>query len=223
MSASPDIHEQAFQRLEGEWNALMSSPATWETILHQMVEEQSTLVADRKWVSGPSDLLSVIGKARKETYHSAVIAWLMRPNAHHGLDTAFLQRVVEHCIPGANLSCEVLRQCTTATEVVYPSSRADIVIQAPDWTLVIEVKVDALEQPAQCQRLMADHPNAAWCFLTPKGVAPTTAGDRKDEWVKLTFPALTSFLAESLAERASGEATPTVESYLKTLEGEFPT
>src|SRR6266540_3645693 len=89
--------------LEAEWHDIVArehaAAATqipaWEEDIEQLVAEQTALMNDGRWVGGPDDLLSIIGCSRRETYHSAILAWLLNPYGRHGLGTVLLAKLLQ--------------------------------------------------------------------------------------------------------------------------------
>ena len=53
--------------------------AAWVPQFEAMLDEQRRLMSAGQWVSGPVDLLSIIGRPRQEVYHSAILRWLLDP------------------------------------------------------------------------------------------------------------------------------------------------
>jgi hypothetical protein len=225
--------ELDFERMRQEWQGVKASvlDATitgWTDSFDNMRREQSDLMGRGLWVSGPSDLLSVIGYSRKETFHSAVIAWLLDPSMPHGMNSDLLARVLVHCFPDDEVPSDCLGGAVSECEVTKPSTRADIVVTASDLTLVIEVKVDAVEREAQCDDLYSDWGESAgarFIFLTPDGRRPRTAsGDAEESFACLSLRTLRDILAEILQTGGSAVAPgrAVAQTYLATLREEFP-
>lgn len=195
-----------------------------------MDSEAKGLKRDGLWFTGPRDFLSVLGRSRWETYHSAVISWLLTPMAPHGFGTRVLVGLLEHAFPGEHFDPERLEVATGECEVRRSRSIADIVVTAPGLTLVIETKVDADEQSQQCYRQYLDYVDeegARFVFLTPTGRPPVTAtGDASVAFSRVSFRSLRDILRSALAETSSkwpsAAGRPAAETYLQTLEVEFP-
>jgi len=228
MTAS--ANDLAFEEMDAEWKAIQTREvAHWETIFKEMRAEQLGHIKRGQWVGGPPDLLGIIGKGRWETFHSAVVAWLLNPNGKHYLGPTFLEMLLDKSHPDHGLSVEDLAPCSSAVEVEAASSRADIVVSGPDLHLVIEVKVDAQEGPNQCQRQFNDHngPDSLFVFLTPRGVRPRSCtGDVQSSWGILSFTWIRDTLGELLQSHADllaqdQGAQATIRSYLSTLRREF--
>jgi hypothetical protein len=115
---------------------------------------------------------------RDETRNSRVLRWFLDPRGGHGLGPILLQfllrrarEVVSTAFPDKlSRSCQVLLES-------YPdrdgASRVDIQIDDPSFFLIVEVKIDAAEQPDQIERYctIAEARNAtSWAvvFLTGK-------------------------------------------------------
>ncbi len=131
-------------------------------------------------------MLSVLGRQRDELIHSRLIGWLLVPTNRHGLGRRFLTAFLDHLWPDEAL----LRSGPVFADLEVTGSgpdetgrlreaRADVVLRAETLTVVIENKLDAGEQPDQCERLYwawaSESGETRWVFLTPTGRAPVTA------------------------------------------------
>ena len=128
--------------------------------------QQDRLVSDGLWLTGPSDFLDIVGLARHENTHSRMLAWLLMPTARHGLGWGLVGRLVEHCT-GEKASAPLAQRVLGVAETERPTSSC-----GADFTLVIENKVDASEQPSQCDDLFENFKNEnepLFLFLTPDG------------------------------------------------------
>lgn len=161
-------------------------PQDWAPRLESMREQMNDLARRGRWASGPHDLLSVVGLNRWELAHSAALAWLCNPHASHGLGSAFLEGLVAQTGEAVDVSGPVVCR----TEVARADSRADVVVEGPGWVLVIEVKVDAGEQPRQAQRIYEDwnkDRGARFIFLTRHDLPPATADPAsQDHWAAVS-------------------------------------
>lgn len=157
--------------------ASRSVPDEWRESMARMIECQDKLAAEGKWVSGPADVLGIAQVARDEMVHTRMLAWLLNPRGKHRLGDAVLRRLVGHAAaPGAAPSPLVVRSVHVSHW--HNDREADIVVFGQDFTLVIEVKVDAPEQPRQCDDLYKNYgsePGPLFLFLTPGGWCPHTA------------------------------------------------
>lgn len=201
----------------------------WEDTITLLKKEQDKLVRAGRWTSGPGDMLSILGRSRRELDHCAILAWLMDPKAPHGLGARFLEGFLKAAFSDTLAARGVdLSLTETATEVVRQHSRADIVIQLAEQTVVVEAKVDAEEGDEQCNHLFLDWGSKCWfLFLTPSGHKPTTAtGKAADAFFSMRFGEVGEIL-EELVE-AGREVTPipsgrdATKTYLQTLLREFP-
>lgn len=195
-------------------------------------EAEAIIVAGR-WTSGPSDLLSVIGRQRDELMHSRLVGWLLGPTNQHGLGRLFLTGFVDRLWPGENLfrSDGVLVETETTRWAADDlgsgrEGRADIVVHGDRTTVLIENKVDAGEQHEQCERLYwawADHPtDTRWVSLTPTGRPPVTAlsAPAVAAWKTMGYAQLRKVLSEAIetaaANRSIGRSSAL--QYLATLD-----
>ncbi len=139
--------------MEREWGEISMRRtrellAGWRDAMSAMRRRHDRLVADGLWVGGPSDFLGIIGQARVENTHSLMLAWLLNPTRRHGLGFGLVRRLLEHC------SGEPVPAAPAVRTVKFSEWRhgreADLVVRGEDFTLIIENKVDADEQPDQC-------------------------------------------------------------------------
>lgn len=195
--------------------------------------EAEAIIDAGKWMSGPSDLLSVLRRHRDELMHSLLIAWLLVPTNRHGLGRHFLRGLLEHVWPGEPLlrrgSIRVDVETSRAADDdagVERTARADIVAQGDGLCLVIENKVDAGEQLEQCERLYwawADQPiETRWLFITPTGREPVTAISpaARDAWRTLSYTDLREILATAIRDAQTDGASTgrsSAAQYLATL------
>jgi hypothetical protein len=104
-------------------------------------------------------------------------------------------------------------------------ARADIILRGGGLTVLIENKLDAGEQPDQCERqywAWVNEPGEArWVFLTPHGRPPVTAtsAQAKAAWRALGYANVRDALAYSLDDRAARTSAgrDTARQYLETL------
>jgi hypothetical protein len=189
-------------------------------------------VEEGRWLRGRDDFFGVLRLQRKETLHSAAIAWLVDPAARHGLGVSFLQALLGHLFPGEDFA--QLHAARAVCEVTRGPCRADIVIELAGVVVVVENKVDAIESPRQCAILheqFGPEPNTRYVFLTPDGRAPETA--EETPFVCFGYATVRTLLSEALrstpassvgAAGRPGAASgrPVAEDYLRTLQKEFP-
>ena len=219
--------------MESEWEEISERQtrallADWKEAMSEMRHQQDRLVSDGLWVSGPSDFLDIIGLARNENTHSRMLEWLLRPTARHGLGCGLVRRLVERCT-GEPASAPV-----AVRKVVFSYWRngreADLVVWGQNFTLIIENKVDAPEQPDQCDDLYENFKNEIkplFLFLTPDGCQPFTATtpEAQRAFRTLSWPEVRAMLEAALNESgpatAVADAVDVVRNYLRTLKEQF--
>jgi PD-(D/E)XK nuclease superfamily len=222
-----------FDQVKAEWIAFARPAAPDLGRFRALKAGADEIIRSGRWVSGPDDLMSVLGRQRDEVMHSRVIAWLLRPTGRHGLGSRFLDAVVSHVWPDEEPLRSVL--VTVETETTRSAAddageareaRADIVIYGDSSTIVIENKVDAGEGIDQCERLYwswADQPTETrWLFLSPTGRAPVTATSAaaRSAWRTISYAELRGLLEKVLAaagEPAGHVGRSTARAYLNTL------
>lgn len=215
----------------------------WQVRLGELESLQTRLRGEGLWYHGRPDMLGILQRARRETFHSLMLAWLLDPGTPHGLGTEFLRGFLK--LVGADaedVSEEELLRVDVSCEVVGPAARTDLVISGKTFTVAVEVKVDAGEQDRQLARMyldLQDHPTPCFVFLTPGGRKPKTHGDLpEDDFRCLSFRAVRDTLGQVVTARIDdfiaaveqvslGDLNPTVTSwstavnYLQTLRQEF--
>ena len=218
-----------FEQLSRQWQDILHGRASrvadrqrrqaaqWRAEFAELERRAGALKAQGRWVRGPSDLLSVIGRDRDELTHSRMLAWLLDPSGNHDLGAGLLQRLVQHVgIDG--LSDEDAGRARIRREVPHPDGRADLLIYLPGARIVIENKIDAGEQPDQCARMVRafDTAETAFVFLTLHGHQPHTAGASRDRWTALSYTEVAAWLQDLTAETSS-QRRHAARSYLATL------
>lgn len=244
VSQSRNSGEAKFQALLRDWQAATGAhhrkqqqnqeavAEVWKTRFAAMKDEMDAMWAAGQWFSGPDNLLAIIGRQRHETYHSAILAWLLDPGAPHGLFTSFLVAMFRRLWPETPVDAVELRGATTCTELAKEHCRADIVVWAAGLMNVIEVKIDAGERGDQCNdyyRIFSkDSHNVRFAFLTPGGRVPDSAteDDAAKAFRRWSFRHIREDLAAILKSPAMQTSTAhglsAVRTYLQTLEVEFP-
>jgi hypothetical protein len=192
----------------------------WSAEVTRLKAEMDRLRVIGQWDRGPHDLLSIVGLGSWELAHCAALGWLCDPDGSHGLGAAVPAYLLGLC-GGAPEPGPV----RVALEETRDDTRADVIVRGTDWTLVIEVKVDAIEGPRQAERLhhyWQDEPGVHFIFLTRSGRPPRTAADSLPAWTPLSWADLTRTLVslcDDIPTAALGR--PAAVQYLKTLQHLF--
>jgi hypothetical protein len=154
-----------------------------------------------------------------------MIAWLLDPYGRHGLGSSVLRRLLSLTFP------EVLEQTfhvlAVEREVARGDTRADIVVWASTFTLVLENKVDAAEGIRQCDRLyerFSEETGPLFVFLSPSGRPPMTAtGETAQFFRSISYKDLQLMMLEAVDETTAGGQGQfeLLENYRLTLAGQF--
>jgi hypothetical protein len=203
--------DQAFQRVRTEWLEITRPPALSLDRLAAVKAEAAHLMDSGRWTSGPSDMLSILGRQRDELTHSRLIGWLVTPTGRHGLGRSVLMAVIEALWPGEGLmrTGPVIVETEVNGQGLDPDgrlhmARADIIVRGDGETIVIENKLDAGEQPDQCERLYwswAGEPGETrWLFLSPSGRRPATASSEaaRAAWRTMSYKDLRAVMRSVL-------------------------
>ncbi len=203
--------------------------ADWRGTMSELRRRHDRLVADGLWVGGPSDFLDIVGMARDENTHSRMLAWLLDPTRRHGLGCALVSRLVEHCTGEPAPASLAVRTTVTFSER-RNGREADLVVRGDDFTLIIENKVDAQEQPHQCDDLYSNFKNEStplFLFLTPNGRKPrtATAPSARRAFRTLSWPEIRAMIETAVDESrpapGAAGAVDVVRNYLRTLKEQF--
>ena len=229
-SAAPYLDR--FEQVRQEWLAIGREPVVDLDRFDQVKREADVLAAAGLWDSGPADMLSVLGRQRDELVHSRLVGWLLVPTNRHGLGRAVLTGFLDALWPSEAL----MRTGPVIAELEVPAvgldnagrlreARADIVLRGDGMTVVVENKLDAGEQPEQCERLywsFAGGPgDTRWVFLTPSGREPETATspEASAAWRAMGYRQFGSIVAAAVeaAGASSSLGRATAVQYLETL------
>jgi hypothetical protein len=229
--------ERRFEVVAAEWRRIAADRLPNEMRFIRVKREADAIIDAGQWVSGPADLLSVLGRQRDELVHSRMIGWLLTPTGRHGLGRRFLQALLDHVWPGQELlatglvTVDVETTRSAADDVgLLREARADIVVIGEDATIVIENKVDAEEGTDQCERLYwawADQPTEIrWLFLSPTGRSPVTASSAASRaaWRTIGYGDLQRLLRSTLAGASESDAggRSTAAQYLAAIAAVVP-
>ena len=228
--------EEHFQALEREWKEIQQQNmedvmAFWERAMMEVNRDYRDLVSRGMWVSGPADFLSIINRAHDERTHSRMLAWLLTPTGRHGLRNMLLMRLLEYYdlnhSRGGNTHLPQVRGIVRSVECLKKlqnDREADIVVWGEDFTLVIEMKVNAGESSTQCDDLyeiFCAEPGSRFLFLTRNGDKPETAKTRgaKEAFEAISWPKVRGMVEDALSHPVSrqGAAVSVVENYVITL------
>ena len=202
----------------------LTAVGSWHSTMAAMRSERDERVAEGHWRSGPRTLLAALGRQDRELALTAGFAWLLRPDGHHGLGSRVLGLVLDHV--GLHEAPRRVRDVLREEEriVVGPRgearpTRADLVVYAPTWTIVVEAKAFAIEQPDQLDRLFrgwGDEPDPRFVFLTRGVREEKTAVDSAGRWKHMTWRDVAR-IARMAVDESSAPA-PGVRDYITTLE-----
>lgn len=147
-----------FLRLQKPLLAPQGSPeaALGHEELGKLIAELSPHLALRATAGDATDIWSVIGLKRNEVHTARVLTWLLDPLGSHGYQDAILSALWQQ-IPVALQPFELGKAKKARRETVPlgdTQNRVDIEIEGDDFLLIIEVKIDAGDQPDQLTRYL---------------------------------------------------------------------
>ena len=219
-----EIHEKRRKEVHGKC-------VEWEHTLSIMLQEQDDLVKRGRWIRGPTDLLSIINRSRREVSHSAFIAWLLNPTAPHCSGYNFLKAFIYTA--DNSIASDILDDYSVTsveTEVERGNRRADIVVFGDSFNIVIENKIDADEDTDQCEDLFnlfsRDDKETLFIFLTPWGKKPLSVSPEVQSKYRLVsyrdLKRITQSLMDEVIDEQLSPARNSIQNYIETLKREFP-
>jgi len=149
----------------------------------------------------------------------------LTPDGWHGAGVvplrAFLARVGvphEELDDQTLLGAQIVRE-ESKNNREQDATRADIVIRLPRWsrTVVVEAKVNVVEQPRQAARLeeLWASEDPLFVFLSPSGNLPSTRAAGGGSWEAITWRDVAKILRQAAQ---SGAASPGYYELIETLE-----
>ncbi len=201
----------------------------WSRTLAEMATAQRKLIADGLWQSGPSDFFRILKRERDEMAHTRMLAWLLDPTGRHGLGDSVLRQLL-NILQGTEGARSATERTRVGTSFWRSGREADIVFWGNDFTLIIEVKVDADEQLRQCEDLYRNFRhecNPHFLFLTPDGRSPTSTSTKEASraFTNISWPEVRRMVRSaydrSVCSSRTSQGTRVVGNYLITLEEQF--
>jgi hypothetical protein len=222
-----------FGRMDGEWRRLrgearFETVQQWKVDFEAMAASQAAAERDDRWITGPSDLMKVLGREGDELSHSAVVAWLLDPTRPHRLGRRLLAALASRQWPstphdGLDGSVLVEREIW---DVLDTTTRADVLVWIGEEALwVIENKVFSDEGIDQCQRLYdrwaGQREDVRFILLSRSGEPPNSvrSEEARTAWTPLSYRDLVQILDElrSQAQPRDGIAESTVAQYIESV------
>ncbi|MBO4204785.1 PD-(D/E)XK nuclease family protein [Micromonospora echinofusca] len=187
----------------------------WETHLSALASEAAAIKAAGQWRTGPRTLLAVLGMHELERKLVTCLAWILRPDGHHGLGN----RVVKALFERFGLPFDPTAQVrVTREEPRFTSdgkrTPADLIVRAGGVCVLIEAKVNAKQHGDQCARLArlwADE-EATLVYLTREGTGPDGL-PCSAAWKPLTWRHIAGFMTPPPNDASAG-----ARDFLETLQ-----
>jgi hypothetical protein len=213
-----------FQAAAAEWSRLTDAEQVrdaalverWKQGFLRAKNEEQRLVEAGRWLGGPRTLLAALDLQYRELKMTAGLAWLLRPDGHHGLGRAVLDGILQAARSG---TVDTSEDVHVVVEETRADTIADLVVYGRGWTMIVEAKTFAAERPRQLDRIYEnwmDEPKASFVFLTRGHRLPVTAKLSKAQWHLLTWRQVAGTIRAATVSAAS--VAPGVLDYTKTLE-----
>jgi len=203
--------EDSLAALRADWCTVRAGSASaserpeaeWESLRASMSTEMAGLRSAGRWLGGPRTLLQAMRLQYDERRLTAGLGWLLRPDGHHRLGDRMLQAFLEVLeVPASRLyPASVTREegrNRTRAEMTF----ADLVVRVPGTTVLVEAKIWAGEQPAQCARLSAEwrDEDPVLVFLTEDGRDDPESASAEDTWKPLSWAQVTDLIDRVVRE-----------------------
>lgn len=168
-----------------------------------------------------SDVFAGMRIGKDEIKNAQLLAWFLDWRNQHGMGSRLLNGLLSLAWTPHGLFGSASRSCSVTTEVLpdgLVGSRVDILIEDPRFLVIIEVKIDAGEQPDQvsryCQIAERRAGSKPWMvvYLTPDGRPPLTGGSWSDHIVNISWNVVAGLL--ETAAQVGGPSS--VAAYLAT-------
>ena len=216
MCGDMDRFADEFERLSQEWLQIVHEPdptSGWDTALAEMAAEVAALRAQGQWRTGLRTLLGSLGLHHNELVMCRGLAWLLTPDAWHGLGPG----VLDGLLGRLGLSNQGSPDAVVAVEETVDNTRADIIVRFGATTVLLEAKIWASEQPTQCDRLAFHWADAApaLVYLTRIGAEPTTAIESRGLWHSLAWSDVADLIEQAVI--GCDDVDVGVMEYLRTL------
>ena len=146
------------------------------------------------------NIFSILNLNRQEIRHSAMLAWLLNPQANHGLGIAPLKILLLQLVDSLSENDRINALLTISTldssdvdvttESDTKTGRIDILIEMDSFVIGIENKIDTKDARGQLSKyatyMKQQFPNKLSCliYLTPEGAAPQ---ELEDEVIPLSY------------------------------------
>jgi hypothetical protein len=149
-------------RLAGDWNSgQQAREVAVETRLADFCERAQSLfddVSGALWRSTSWNLFDVLGRPRLEDAHSRMIAWLMNPSNPHGLRDGFLKAFFDKAFEAFHITVPAgTLECRVTVKKKIDSGEVDIEVKGPSWWLIVENKIDCVEEHGQTRKYAAHY------------------------------------------------------------------
>ncbi|WP_430788090.1 PD-(D/E)XK nuclease family protein [Actinoplanes sp. G11-F43] len=208
-------YEQRLRELADEWAGITRAQVgQWESRLDELARETSEIKAAGRWRTGKRTLLEVLGVHNLEVKLVACLAWILRPEDHHGLGDQVVRGLFDRLGLPFDTAAPVR---VTVEETRYTQdgtrTRADLVVRVGGSCVVVEAKYNAKQHGDQCARLVklwADEA-ATFVYLTRDG----QDHDAPSGWVTLTWHDIGKLMAPLLNGASAG-----ARDFWETLNGE---
>lgn len=191
------------------------------TKLQDFINKLRQPIQDSRFGAFDFDPWEISNVGKDEKRNSSILAWLLNPHGSHAQNSLPLTCLIETINKQADkkLPLNYGDFCCIKTEVNPDgqiSDRLDIEIDAENFYLVIEVKINAPEQTNQIERYheqarqRAGHRDWVLIFLTPKGDQPKSGGkhSNSDNIIPLSWGDL-AYAFEHAISQNNKKSSPT--------------
>ncbi|MBU3679805.1 MAG: hypothetical protein FGM32_09405 [Candidatus Kapabacteria bacterium] len=171
------------------------------------------------------NIFRLLAVQRQEIRHSNFLAWLLDPNANHGLGALFITRILRHLSiasgSGVNKSIQLEKQATAVLEVRREWKNIDILIESERAVICLENKVDSTDSTGQLsryRRIVEDQYRASkdfvvYVYLTPSGEQPNDFAEAQ-HWIPMSYQLIVEHL-QRIVQLHSGQISEKTAGYIQ--------
>ncbi len=197
--------------------------------LNNLVSDIDCLEPLYEWTND-LNIFNLLKLNRMEIRHSNMLAWLLNPNALHGLDDKLLKKFLIYSTKGTKIN--IMKGLTPVDIDLMDLDDAiierekdhidiKIVSESNHLIIAIENKIDSTERPNQLEsykeNLLKDYPNNyhfVLIYLTPNGDEPSDP----DNWVSMSYEFILEEITNLIAVyKINDKARLYIEDYIKTI------
>lgn len=171
------------------------------------------------------NIFDILGASNWEIRHSKFLAWLLNPNASHGLNSLFLEKVLKQ----KEIEEKNFNDVSVTTELcIEDKRRIDIFIKGDNFTITIENKYGSCEHDGQLkdykERVKGKYPKKKNYFIYLDLYKPKDFDKNNSpysDYKFLSYKDIYEILNEILKKRTNDKIKMILGDYIKVLDKKY--